>query len=331
MGILYREDDDLVISVIYSFAFLFALLIFGLYAFLFKSCEKLFLLLFGSIVVINLGYLLVSLSSSIGFALFANTLAYFGSAFLPMLMLLILLESLERKVPKSVVIGLVFFALCIFLLTATQMIPGVDLYYKDVRLLFTEDGAAILDKEYGPCHILYTVYLLGYFAVMIYYSFDAIRKKKMESGKQTTVLLIAVFVNLCVWLAEQFTVFELEFLAISYLISEIFLLIFRQLILENQGLRESLAFESQKAANAEVIPEDRLSAFKKNLNTLTPTEKIVLGHYIGGKSTAETLEAMGITQNTLKYHNKNLYSKLFVSSKKELLELYRKANENKKS
>ena len=38
-----------------------------------------------------------------------------------------------------------------------------------------------------------------------------------------------------------------------------------------------------------------------------------------GKTAAEILESMAIKQTTLKYHNRNIYSKLGVSSKKQLL------------
>ncbi|MBR2009056.1 MAG: helix-turn-helix transcriptional regulator, partial [Peptococcaceae bacterium] len=37
--------------------------------------------------------------------------------------------------------------------------------------------------------------------------------------------------------------------------------------------------------------------------------------------TKEILVQLNITQNTLKYHNKNIYSKLGVSSRKELVAL----------
>lgn len=321
---LFREEEGtVVISTIYAIALLFALLIFSFYTFFYKTCEKPFILLFGSISLVNLGYLLISLSKTVSFALFANTLAYFGSTFLPMLMLLILLESLGKKASRKTVIGLSFLALAIFLLTATQLIPEIDLYYQDVTLIFTEDGAAFLDKEYGPCHILYTVYLLGYFGIMIFFALSAVFQKKLESEKQTVALLVAVFVNLCVWFAEQFTLFKLEFLAISYLISEVFLLIFRMLILENQKLKESLA-EKEKQISRDCLNNEAL-IFLENIKLLTPTEKVVLDHYISGKSTIQTIEAMQISQNTLKYHNKNLYSKLFVSSRKELLEKYHEA------
>ena len=61
--------------------------------------------------------------------------------------------------------------------------------------------------------------------------------------------------------------------------------------------------------------------FSDGFRELTPAEKHIYGLYIEGKTTAEIREELNITENTLKYHNKNIYSKLGVSSKKELLEV----------
>ncbi|MBE6716145.1 MAG: helix-turn-helix transcriptional regulator [Ruminococcaceae bacterium] len=59
--------------------------------------------------------------------------------------------------------------------------------------------------------------------------------------------------------------------------------------------------------------------FLDNLSTLTPTERTVFDLYIEGKHASEIMKILGIKENTLKYHNKNIYSKLGVSSRKELL------------
>ena len=56
---------------------------------------------------------------------------------------------------------------------------------------------------------------------------------------------------------------------------------------------------------------------------LTPTERMIFDLYIAHTATKDVLAAMNIKENTLKYHNKNLYSKLGVSSRKEIWELYR--------
>ena len=45
--------------------------------------------------------------------------------------------------------------------------------------------------------------------------------------------------------------------------------------------------------------------------------------YTAGRTTKEIMADLNITENTLKFHNKNLYSKLGVSSRKQLLEIYR--------
>ena len=37
-------------------------------------------------------------------------------------------------------------------------------------------------------------------------------------------------------------------------------------------------------------------------------------------STKDIISQLGITENTLKYHNKNIYSKLGVKTRKELLQ-----------
>ena len=46
-------------------------------------------------------------------------------------------------------------------------------------------------------------------------------------------------------------------------------------------------------------------------------------NHIARATTKEVLANLNIKENTLKYHNRNIYSKLGVSSRKELLELYK--------
>ena len=56
-----------------------------------------------------------------------------------------------------------------------------------------------------------------------------------------------------------------------------------------------------------------------NLKTLTPTESRIYGLYLEGKTAQEIAAILGIQENTMKYHNKNIYGKLGVSSRKQLL------------
>lgn len=75
-----------------------------------------------------------------------------------------------------------------------------------------------------------------------------------------------------------------------------------------------LAYERKK----EVDPLD-YNMFLDNLHTLTPKEEEIFNLYLSGKTVKEIMTETNINENTLKYHNKNIYSKLGVNSRKQLL------------
>ena len=68
----------------------------------------------------------------------------------------------------------------------------------------------------------------------------------------------------------------------------------------------------------EIIPEE-YNYFVENLSTLTPAEYRVYELYLSGKTAKQIGETLDISENTIKYHNKNIYSKLGISSRKQLL------------
>lgn len=72
------------------------------------------------------------------------------------------------------------------------------------------------------------------------------------------------------------------------------------------------------ARKTEIDPDD-FARFKEGLRTLTKTERLLFGYYMGGKSAQEILDLTGIKQGTLKFHNHNILQKLGVSSRKQML------------
>ncbi|MBU5451205.1 response regulator transcription factor [Acetivibrio sp. MSJd-27] len=68
------------------------------------------------------------------------------------------------------------------------------------------------------------------------------------------------------------------------------------------------------------LSDDGVNHFMQNLITLTPREKDVFNLYLEGYSGKEIVEKLGFTNNALKFHNKNIYSKLGVTSRKELMQ-----------
>lgn len=77
---------------------------------------------------------------------------------------------------------------------------------------------------------------------------------------------------------------------------------------------QQLSEEYQK----EIVVED-YEYFTKNLSMLTSTEYHIYELYLAGHKGKEIASMLNITENTLKYHNKNIYSKLGISSRKQLL------------
>ncbi len=109
---------------------------------------------------------------------------------------------------------------------------------------------------------------------------------------------------------------------------------------ENQRLKDIIkqvesvqSFSKSEKSDAEAMLDNpletekidtaRLEEYINGLNRLTATEKAIYDAYIARVTTKEIMANLNIKENTLKYHNKNLYSKLGVCSRKELLEIYK--------
>ena len=80
------------------------------------------------------------------------------------------------------------------------------------------------------------------------------------------------------------------------------------------------ALEKAIEKKLESVNPDSYQMFVDNLATLTPKEEGIFNLYVQGCSTKDIISRLGITENTLKYHNKNIYSKLGVKTRKELLQ-----------
>ena len=328
------------LSIVYIATSLLALLLLGCYCFFIRKKDNWFLLLFSSVFIVNAGYLSLSISENLEEALLANRISYLGSVFLPLAMFMIILNTCKIQYKKWLPFPLLLISSIVFVIAAS---PGyLDIYYKSVTLT-TVNGVSVLDKVYGDWHCVYLYYLLLYFTAMIAVIVISCVKKKINSPTHAIIIATAVFVNIGVWLFEQFVKVDLEFLSISYIISEMFLLMLNLLIQENNEnhvpvikQHENPVVIVQKVPETEPQPQPpteeelvstdeefilKCEYFKSRLYTLTPTEKEIYSLYLKGNRTKDIMESLNIKENTLKYHNKNIYSKLGVSSRKELLKI----------
>lgn len=320
-----------------------AVISFGLllgYFLVIKKRELWFVLLFSCVFIVNLGYLCLAVSDTIETALMANRVSYLGSVFLPMAMLMIIAKSIKLKYNKALPYLLFVIGVLVFLVAAS---PGIlDLYYKEVSLQVV-NGVSILNKVYGPWHLTYYIYLFAYFAAMVGIIVKTSVKKLVSSSSQAVVLTLAVMVNIGVWFLEQFVDFGFEMLSISYIISELFLLGLNFLVqdevknkpIEGMKVKEATCATKNAQENSDKISSqnendfEKYELFEKGIKTLTATEKMIFDLYLEGNGTKDILSKMNIKENTLKYHNKNIYGKLGVSSRKQLLEIANKISVNK--
>ena len=325
------------LSVIYGTAATLSLLLLVGCIALVREKRLWFITLFTSVLVVNIGYTLLSVSNGLCMALWANRIAYLGSVFLPLTMLMILLNITNTPYRKWLPSSLLGVAILVFFIAAS---PGVlPIYYKEVSFAVV-DGVSALVKVYGPLHPIYLVYLVGYFSAMVFIIIRANIKKAIHTTAHAIIIIIAVFVNIGVWFIEQLVRVDFEMLAISYIISELFLLGVHLVMNENQHLRETVRqVETARSyvIEASVVPDvmlekpiaedaiapEQAEIFMQGLAKLTPTEKVIYDAYIARVTTKEIMTNMNIKESTLKYHNRNLYGKLGVSTRKELLEVHK--------
>lgn len=339
-GCATTNDKTASVSIIYGVCAVLSLVLLVIYCYAIRQKETWFLLLFCAIFVANIGYLSLSVAKNLEEALLANRIVYLGSVFLPMSVMMIILKITKIHYKSWLPGVLTALVSVVFLITAS---PGYsDIYYKEVSFEIV-NGTPTLHKVYGIFHDLYLLYILTFFAVIVSLVLYVIIKKKTSTASHAVILSVAVGLNIAVWILERSVYIEFELLSVTYLLTGIFLLGLHLMILENERLRALAGASASVPAVADDVSEevpsadsvinntkasiDRNSAqyetFLNGLKELTPTERTIYNYYIEGKNTSEIMISLNIKENTLKFHNKNIYGKLSVSSRKQLLEIYK--------
>lgn len=302
------------VSIIYGLIALLSLLLASGYLVLVREKENWLIWLYFSVFIANLGYFTLAISKALEEALLANRLGYLGSVFLPLCMLMTLIKVCKLQISKAMTNILIGCSLVVFLITATQ--GYIDLYYKEVSLTFV-DEVATLNKVYGPLHKIYYVYLFLYFSAMIGTIILAVMKKKIPSYAHAGVLAVVVLFNILIWLVEQFVKTKFEFLSVSYVMSSLLLLFLYSMIQDYDILIEQIRNEEK---NEPVFDYEKLQKELPEMSTLSNREMEVFQMLLTDKKRKEIADELCITENTVKKHTSNIFVKLDVSSRAELLD-----------
>lgn len=318
------------LSIVYGMVALLSVLLFSSYILFDKKKNRLFISLFGCIALANIGYFLLSVSSTLVMAKFANGLSYFGGAFAMLVMLLIIYNVCRLPKKKWIVWMFAGISIAAFALAASG--DWLGLYYKSL-LLETVDGMTMLVKEYGPLHVLYAVYIAVYTLAMVAFITYASITKRLSSFKYALFLLVSVLLNVGVWLVEQALVEEFELLSVSYIVTGVLLLLIYNMLCDYGIIRPDIGLLSVQMLaqinskhdyliDSSVLPagmEEMFSSFSEKVKTLSSAEQRILNYYIDGYEISDIPDLAFISIHTVKKHNRSIYQKLDVASRDELM------------
>ncbi len=287
-----------------------------------KQNEPWLFALYVSVCVVNLGYLLLSLSKTVGFALFANKVAYFGQVFVPLCMFMLISKLsgvVYKKWVKYVLLGV---AMVMFALVLTT--GHLDWYYKSVELI-QEDGASKLIKEYGFLHPVNLVYVLGYLVAILVVIGVSLKRNKGGSNKLACMMFAVVACNIGGWIVEKLVKWNFEFLSASYLMSEL-VFFFVYWMLQDYVAKEDIPTpEKTRVIVLDSIPKaekiERVLSLLPEDKKLTTRQMEMLEGILEGKSYKEIANELNISENTVKWHIGLLYTSLNVSGRDELFML----------
>ena len=314
-------------------AVLSVLLLIG-YLLIEKKKERNFIFLISCVAIVNTGYFLLAAANSLRMAMFANGMSYFGAAYSVLAMMFIIYDVCQMKKRSWLRYALIGISTAAFALAASG--DWLGLYYTSVDIT-SIGGMTKLVKEYGALHILYTVYLFSYVLIMVSIIWYAAKKQRLSSFKYTLLLFVAVLLNIGVWAVEQGFNEDFEFLSVSYIVTEVILLLLYSMlrdygIVQPGGQVISVQMLTQlntRQISPGALPpgmEDLFQGFAEKVRTLSSAERRILNYYIEGHDIADIPDLAFISIHTVKKHNRSIYQKLEVASRDELMlyiELFR--------
>lgn len=302
-------------SIAYIITTLIAFILLMGYCALVENKKIIFIFLFTAVFVVNAGYAFASMSTTLEEALLANRISYLGSVFLPLTMLLIIADEANVKLKRLSIFVLACVALVIFVITAT---PGYStIYYAEVSLIFVNGGARLL-KTYGPLHFTYYLYLFTYFALMIMVILYSKYKKLLYTPKLASFLLMIVIGNIAVWFIEQKILLDFEFLSISYIITELYLLSMYKMIDKSKQVNIEV-IANEKEDLEDIYDIQKIMVLWPEVSTLTTREIEVFKELLADRKRKDIAEILCVTENTVKKHTSHIFMKLDVTSRAEII------------
>lgn len=291
-----------------------------------------------SVCVVNFGYLFLSISPDLTHALMANRIAYLGNVFQPLLMLLVVGNLCRIRIKKSAAVTMIAVASLMFLNACSMGV--LPIFYKTVEYAVV-DGTVKLFKTYAFLHTVYTAYVISFMVAVVSMTAYSILKKKLVYYRYVVMMVLIAFTNVLVWFVERFARGSFEFLSASYIFTCLLMVMLYSelsenglidsyhtvLSVQNESIGVSLDKKPEDTARTPVLIADfsnketlaKICGYYSANRILSRRETEILALILQGFSRSKIAEELFITDNTVKTHTSNIYSKLAVSCKDELV------------
>lgn len=312
-------------SVIYIILLFIELMLILSYGFLVKKKEVWMYTLMICTTIALIGYLMISYSNTLSFAIFANKVAYLGSVFLSLSMFMIIVKLCKFKIPKKIVYCLIGLSVFMFLIVCTT--GYLPWYYKSIEFVKDSQGPMLI-KKYGFLYPIYVIYVVSYFIAMITsVIMFSINNKKQGASKYAGFMTVAVGINIVVWIGEKFIPLNFEFLTVSYLISELMFFFVYWLLQDYMLLKDVPKPVEVKSRIIFVDSKEKAIKLEKIISrlpdgiSLSARQMDILEGILDGKSRKEIASDLCLSENTVKMHTSSLFKILNVSSREEIFKL----------
>lgn len=204
------------VMVISIFLFIMLIRFFG------RQVNVLYLLVFVIVIFADYGYLIIAGANNLETAIIGNTISYLGGSFVPFLLMMCVAEICHIRQHKAITVA--EFVLCSVVFASVNTIGHNDWYYKNVDII-REGNVTQIVKEYGPLHTLYTFSLILFTFITVGFVVYSFFNQATASYKASLMLCVLLALNIGVYVLGRFIRFQINMLPISYMFSQIALLI----------------------------------------------------------------------------------------------------------
>lgn len=167
------------------------------------------------IVVSNLGFYFISISSTLEEAIVAQKMTYLCGCFLPVFYFFLVLEICHIEIHRFLNVILLTIQCVIYGFSCT--IGKNELFYTSVSFSI-KNGTGVLTREYGPLHIFYPISMYFYMGAAIVVTIFTLIKKKSINRRGVISMVTLCGVAIATYVLERALHFSYDFSPVANVI-----------------------------------------------------------------------------------------------------------------